>query len=61
MSRFVLTRPAERDVDQIKSYLIEQAGSAITRGVMRDLRSELHLVGKEPGAICRRHDKFVNV
>jgi len=26
MKRFVLTRPAERDLDRIKSYLIQKAG-----------------------------------
>jgi toxin ParE1/3/4 len=56
MKRFVLTGPAERDVDQIKRYLIEQAGSAITRGVIRDLRSAFHPVGKAPSVGHVRED-----
>ena len=35
MKRFVLTRPAERDLDQIKSYLVDKAGPRITRKALR--------------------------
>jgi hypothetical protein len=31
MKRFVLTKPAERDLDEIKNYLVENAGPAIAR------------------------------
>ena len=31
MKRFVLTKPAERDLDHIKRFLIEKAGPTITR------------------------------
>ena len=56
MKRFLLTRRAERDLDQIKSYLAETAGPRITRRVMREIRSALHLVGSQPGLGHARED-----
>jgi|SRR5450759_5788494 toxin ParE1/3/4 len=56
MKRFVLTRPAERDLDQIKSYLIEKAGLRIARRVMKEIRSALDFIDKEPGAGHVRED-----
>jgi len=41
MKRFVLTRPAERDLDQIKSYLAEKAGPRVARRVIKHIRSAL--------------------
>jgi toxin ParE1/3/4 len=48
MKRFVLTRPAERDLDQIKSYLVEKAGPVIARRVMKEIRSALYFLGSQP-------------
>jgi toxin ParE1/3/4 len=48
MKRFVLTRPAERDLDQIKSYLVEKAGPTIARRVMKEIRSALYFLGSQP-------------
>ena len=48
MKHFVLTRPAERDLDQIKSYLVEKAGPRITRKVFQEIRSALKLLGGNP-------------
>jgi len=56
MKRFVLTRPAERDLDQIKSYLIEKAGPRITRKVFQEIRSALTLLGRDPGIGHARED-----
>ena len=56
MKRFVLTGPAERDLDQIKSFLIEKAGPAITRKVFQDIRNALKLLGNEPGLGHVRED-----
>jgi plasmid stabilization system protein ParE len=39
MKRFVLTKPAEGDLDQIKSYLTRKAGPTITRRVTKDIRN----------------------
>jgi len=48
MKRFVLTRPAERDLYQIKSYLVEKAGPTIARRVMKEIRSALYFLGSQP-------------
>lgn len=48
MKQFVLTRPAERDLDQIKRFLIEKAGPAITRKVFQEIRGAIKLLGNEP-------------
>ena len=56
MKRFVLTRSAERDLDQIKSFLVEKAGATIARKVLKDIRGALDLLGAEPGAGHVRDD-----
>jgi antitoxin ParD1/3/4/toxin ParE1/3/4 len=56
MTRFVLTRTAERDLDQIKTYLLKEAGPTITRAVLKDIRKALELLGNEPGAGHVRED-----
>jgi toxin ParE1/3/4 len=56
MKRFVLARPAERDLDAIKTYLNERAGPEIARRVMRDIRSALDLVASRPGIGHSRED-----
>jgi toxin ParE1/3/4 len=56
MKRFVLTKPAERDLDQIKSYLVEKAGPRITRKVFQEIRSALKLLGSNPGIGHARED-----
>ena len=56
MKRFVLTRPAERDLDYIKSFLGGRAGPRIARRVLRDIRSAMELVGGTPGVGHVRED-----
>jgi|ERR1700733_10198573 len=56
MKKFVLTRPAERDLDQIKIYLVEKAGSSITRKVFQEFRGALNLLGSNPGIGHVRED-----
>jgi len=56
MKRFVLTRPAERDLEQIKSYLVEKAGPRITRKVFQEIRSTLKRLGDDPGIGHTRED-----
>ena len=56
MKSFVLTRPAERDLDQIKSYLVEKAGPTIALRVLKDIRMAMALLGKEPDAGHVRDD-----
>jgi antitoxin ParD1/3/4/toxin ParE1/3/4 len=50
MTRFVLTRPAEQDLDEIKSFLVATAGPAITRRVLKEIRGALNLLGAKPGS-----------
>jgi len=56
MNRFVLTGPAERDLDQIKNFLSEKAGPTITRRVLKDIRAALKLLGNRPGVGHVRED-----
>ncbi len=48
MRRFVLPKPAERDLDQIKQFLVERAGPRIARRVLREVRVALARLGGEP-------------
>ena len=45
MKRFVLTKPAERDLDRINRFLVERAGPIIARRVLKDIRSAMALLG----------------
>ena len=54
--RYILSKPAERDLDQIKAYLVKEAGIAIARKVLRDLRMGMQLLGTRPGAGHSRED-----
>ena len=56
MRQFVLTRAAERDLDQIKRFLIKKAGPTVTRKVFQEIRGAMKLVGNEPGAGHARED-----
>src|SRR5260370_22292861 len=56
MKRFVLTKPAERDLEQIKTYLIEKASRRVARHVMKSLRTALDLIGKRPDVCHVRQD-----
>jgi len=56
MKRFALTRLAERDLDEIKSYLVERAGPGTARRVIRDIRSALDVLAKQPGVGHARED-----
>jgi plasmid stabilization system protein ParE len=56
MKRIVLTRPAERDLDQIKSYLAGKAGPTIARRVIKHIRTALEFLGNQPGVGHIRED-----
>jgi serine 3-dehydrogenase (NADP+) len=49
--RYTLSKPAERDLDQIKAHLVKEAGIAIARKVLRDLRAAAQFLGARPEAI----------
>jgi toxin ParE1/3/4 len=56
MKRFVLTKPAEDDLHQIKNYLVGRAGPAVARQVMREIRLAMDLVGGQPDVGHVRED-----
>jgi plasmid stabilization system protein ParE len=49
MKRYVLTGPAERDLEDIKCYLVERAGARIARRVVSEIRNAILLLSSEPG------------
>jgi len=56
MRSYVLAKTAERDLDQIKRFLVAQAGPTVTRNVFRDIRSAFKLLGSKPGVGHLRDD-----
>jgi toxin ParE1/3/4 len=50
MKAFILSPEAERDLDNIKNYLLEQAGVRMSRYVIRELRAGIRFVAKNPEA-----------
>jgi plasmid stabilization system protein ParE len=56
MRRFVLTSPAERDIDQIKAFLIQEPGATIARRVLREIRGAMEFLGREPAVGHVRED-----
>ena len=56
MKASILSPEAERDLDIIRSYLLEHAGIRMTRYVMRELRAGIRLVSKNPAAGHIRED-----
>jgi plasmid stabilization system protein ParE len=46
MSRFILSREAERDLDFIQTYLRQKAGVRVARYVIRELRTGIVLSRK---------------
>jgi plasmid stabilization system protein ParE len=56
MKLFVLIKSAERDLGQIKNFLLEKAGPTITRRVLKDISTALKLLGTKPEAGHVRED-----
>ena len=48
MKRYFLSKPAERDLDQIKAYLLAEAGPAITRRVLREIKAGIRFIASRP-------------
>ena len=48
MTRFILSPQAERDLDAIKAYLVEQAGAAIARNVLLRIVQAIRFVAAHP-------------
>ena len=56
MKRYLLSRPAERDLEDIRHYLVERAGVQIARRVMSEIRNRILLLSSEPGIGLVRED-----
>ena len=56
MKRFVLARPAERDVEQLNGFLVQNAGPVIARKVLQEMRAVMEFLGCQPGAGHSRAD-----
>jgi plasmid stabilization system protein ParE len=54
--RYILSEPAAHDLDLIKSYLIEHAGVAVARHVLREIRSAVQFLAANPGVGHLRDD-----
>jgi len=56
MNAFILSPEAERDLDVIKGYLLDEAGVRIVRHVMGELRAGIRFVARNPQAGHVRED-----
>ncbi len=56
MKRYRLSPEAERDLDDIKGYLIKQSGAAVARYVQHEIRLALRFLAATPGAGHKRED-----
>ena len=56
MKGYVLSGPAQTDLESIAAYLTEAGGVTIARQVMRELRSAMQLLGQRPGIGHLRED-----
>ncbi len=54
--RYILSEPAAHDLDLIKSYLVEHAGVAVARHVLREIRSAVQFLAANPGVGHLRED-----
>jgi len=54
--RFVFAPEAERDLDQIETFLVERAGSAVARGVLRKIVQGFRFLAAHPLAGHVRED-----
>src|ERR1700749_4840301 len=56
MKRFVLTGPAQRDLEEIRNYLLDRAGPPVARRVLPTIRRSVELIATEPGMGHVRRD-----
>ena len=56
MKRYILSKPAERDLEDVLSYLVKEAGKAVGTKVLRDLRRAMRLLSDRPWAGHVRED-----
>ena len=56
MPRYLLTAEAERDLDEIKRYLVRQGGPRVARYVPREIREAFRFLASTPEAGHRPED-----
>jgi toxin ParE1/3/4 len=56
MKRFVLSIPAERDLNELIIYLAEREGRDLARRILRDLRKAIRFLSDYPEIGHRRRD-----
>jgi toxin ParE1/3/4 len=56
VKRFVLAEPAEADLDSIKNYLVERAGTNAARRVVSEIRAQIRVLARNPQAGHIRKD-----
>jgi plasmid stabilization system protein ParE len=56
MTRYRLTSDAERDLDTIKDYLLQQGGVRLVRHVVARIHRALNFLAEQPEAGHRRED-----
>lgn len=56
MSRYVLTAEAQQDLQQIRDYLLKEAGFRVARHVLSSIVAAFHSLVRTPGQGHRRED-----
>ena len=56
MPRYLLTTEAERDLDEIKQYLVSRGGPRVARYALREIREAFRFLAGTPEAGHRRED-----
>lgn len=55
-ARFILSPEAQRDIEQIRDYYVDEAGVQVARHVLGQITKALRFLGETPGAGHRRID-----
>lgn len=55
-SRYILSPEAERDIEQIRDYYLDEAGAQVARYVLAQITKALRFLAATPGAGHRRDD-----
>lgn len=56
MKRIVLSKAAEADLDSVKHYLVERAGTNVARRVISEIRAQIRVLARNPHAGHIRQD-----
>ncbi len=56
ISRYILSPEAQRDIEQIRDYILDEAGTGVARHVLGQITTALRFLAATPGAGHRRDD-----